>query len=94
MKESETTCDYKRLVVGGSVKNPGKSKESSPLPLFRTFKISAKIGTLPRSRPVMERGLRYDIASDQNVLIKAINCTDYKYISSSAFHLSSDTKVS
>ena len=45
---SERIGNYKRLVVGGNVKNPSKSKESSPLPLFRTFKISAKIETMPR----------------------------------------------
>ena len=38
----ERIGNYKRLVVGGSVKNPRKSREPSPLPLFRTFKISAK----------------------------------------------------
>ena len=29
----ERIGNYKRLVVGGSVKNPRKSKESSPLPV-------------------------------------------------------------
>ena len=33
---------YKWLVVGGSVKNPRKSEESFPLPLFWMFRISAK----------------------------------------------------
>ena len=42
--------NYERLVVGGSVKNSRKSKEFSPLPFFITFKISAKIGTMPRSK--------------------------------------------
>ena len=45
----EKIGNYKRLVMGGSVKNPRKSKESSPLPLFKAFKIIAKIETLSRS---------------------------------------------
>ena len=43
-ESSESIGNYKRLVVGESVKNPRKSKESSSLPLCRMLRSPQKLG--------------------------------------------------
>ena len=51
IERSERRRKHKKLVVNGSVKNPRKSKESSPLPLFRTIVAIVNKKNKPALKP-------------------------------------------